>query len=302
MYKSLIHSKSISELHKNMGLDTPSNPLISIIDTKILSYGKDAVGNRFSSDLYCIAMKDSNCGIDYGRNHYDFQEGVLIFTAPNQIITLTKPQKLNEVEGWMLYFHPDLIRKHPLGKLIDKMTFFNYEVNEALHLSKNEQQTLNQILSLIFSEISERIDTYSQHVLASHIELILSYSIRFYERQFITRSNNNLDVISKVEQLLRDYMNNKIQYLENPPTIKYLSDHCCLSPNYLSDLLSKETGRSALDHINDAIIEKAKSILLTTDDSITGISYSLGFNYPHYFSRLFKQKTGISPTEYRQLN
>jgi len=302
MNRSIIHSKSISELHKNMGLDTPSNPLISIIDTKILSYGKDAVGNRFSSDLYCIAMKDSNCGIDYGRNHYDFQEGVLIFTAPNQIITLTKPQKLNEVEGWMLYFHPDLIRKHPLGKLINKMTFFNYEVNEALHLSKNEQQTLNQILSLIFSEISERIDTYSQHVLASHIELILSYSIRFYERQFITRSNNNLDVISKVEQLLRDYMNNKIQYLENPPTIKYLSDHCCLSPNYLSDLLSKETGRSALDHINDAIIEKAKSILLTTDDSITGISYSLGFNYPHYFSRLFKQKTGISPTEYRQLN
>ena len=206
MKKSIIHSKSISELHKNMGLDTPSNPLISIIDTKILSYGKDAVGNRFSSDLYCIAMKDSNCGIDYGRNHYDFQEGVLIFTAPNQIITLTKPQKLNEVEGWMLYFHPDLIRKHPLGKLIDKMTFFNYEVNEALHLSKNEQQTLNQILSLIFSEISERIDTYSQHVLASHIELILSYSIRFYERQFITRSNNNLDVISKVEQLLRDYI------------------------------------------------------------------------------------------------
>ena len=302
MNRSIIHSKSISELHKNMGLDTPSNPLISIIDTKILSYGKDAVGNRFSSDLYCIAMKDSNCGIDYGRNHYDFQEGVLIFTAPNQIITLTKPQKLNEVEGWMLYFHPDLIRKHPLGKLIDKMTFFNYEVNEALHLSKNEQQTLNQILSLIFSEISERIDTYSQHVLASHIELILSYSIRFYERQFITRSNNNLDVISKVEQLLRDYMNNKIQYLENPPTIKYLSDHCCLSPNYLSDLLSKETGRSALDHINDAIIEKAKSILLTTDDSISGVAYSLGFNYPHYFSRLFKQKTGKSPTEYRQLN
>ena len=302
MNRSIIHSKSISELHKNMGLDTPSNPLISIIDTKILSYGKDAVGNRFSSDLYCIAMKDSNCGIDYGRNHYDFQEGVLIFTAPNQIITLTKPQKLNEVEGWMLYFHPDLIRKHPLGKLINKMTFFNYEVNEALHLSKNEQQTLNQILSLIFSEISERIDTYSQHVLASHIELILSYSIRFYERQFITRSNNNLDVISKVEQLLRDYINNKIQYLENPPTIKYLSDHCCLSPNYLSDLLSKETGRSALDHINDAIIEKAKSILLSTDDSISGVAYSLGFNYPHYFSRLFKQKTGKSPTEYRQLN
>ena len=302
MNRSIIHSKSITELHKNMGLDAPSNPLISIIDTKILTYGKDAVGNRFSSDLYCIAMKDSNCGIDYGRNHYDFNQGVLIFTAPNQIITLTKPQKLNEVEGWMLYFHPDLIRKHPLGKLIDKLSFFNYEVHEALHLSKNEQQTLNQILSLISAEISERIDPYSQHVFASHIELILSYSNRFYDRQFITRSTSHLDVVSKVERLLRDYMNDMILYSENPPTIQYLSDYCNLSPNYLSDLLSKETGRSALDQINDAIIEKAKSILLTTDNSISGVAYSLGFNYPHYFSRLFKQKTGITPNEYRQLN
>lgn len=302
MNRSIIHSKSITELHKNMGLDAPSNPLISIIDTKILTYGKDAVGNRFSSDLYCIAMKDSNCGIDYGRNHYDFNQGVLIFTAPNQIITLTKPQKLNEVEGWMLYFHPDLIRKHPLGKLIDKLSFFNYEVHEALHLSKNEQQTLNQILSLISAEISERIDPYSQHVFASHIELILSYSNRFYDRQFITRSTSHLDVVSKVERLLRDYMNDMILYSESPPTIQYLSDHCNLSPNYLSDLLSKETGRSALDQINDAIIEKSKSILLTTDNSISGVAYSLGFNYPHYFSRLFKQKTGITPNEYRQLN
>jgi len=302
MNKSIIHSKSINDLHKNMGMDAPSNPHISIIDTKVLTYGKDSVGNRFSSDLYCIAMKDSNCGIDYGRNHYDFNEGVLIFTAPNQIITLTKPQKLNEVEGWMLYFHPDLIRKHPLGKTIDKLSFFYYEVHEALHLSKNEQQTLNQISSLISSEISERIDTHSQNVLASHIELMLSYSKRFYDRQFITRSTNNLDVISKVEQLLRDYMSDMILYSENPPTIKYLSDHCNLSPNYLSDLLSRETGRSALDHINDAIIEKSKSILLNTDDSISGVAYSLGFNYPHYFSRLFKQKTGITPNEYRQLN
>lgn len=302
MIKSIIHSKSITELHKNMGLDAPSNPLISIIDTKILTYGEDAVGNRFSSDLYCIAMKDSNCGIDYGRNHYDFNEGVLIFTAPNQIITITKPQKLNEVEGWMLYFHPDLIRKHPLGKLIHQLSFFNYEVHEALHLSKNEQQTLNQILSLISIEIGERIDTYSQHVLASHIELLLSYSKRFYERQFITRSTSHMDIISKVEQLLREYMNDVVLYSENPPTLKHLSEYCNLSPNYLSDLLSKETGRSALDHINDAIIEKAKSILLNTDDSISGVAYSLGFNYPHYFSRLFKQKTGITPKEYRHLN
>ncbi len=302
MSEQVIHSKSISEIHSVMGLGKPTHSLITIIDTQKLAYGDETVGRRFSSDLYCIALKDSSCGIDYGRNPYDFDDGVLIFTAPKQIITVKKPQELNQVKGWMLYFHPDLIRNTSLGSKIDAYHFFNYEVHEALHLSENEQNTLNQIVQLIQVEIKERIDNHSQQVLVSNIELLLNYSKRFYERQFNTRSAANMDAVSKVEALLKNY------YLENQlidkgqPTIQYLADHCHLSASYLSDLLAKETGRSAKDHINDFLVDKAKDLLLSSTDSISGIAYTLGFNYPHYFGRLFKQKTGKTPQEYRQLN
>lgn len=302
MNEPIIHSKSITEIRAVFGLDKPTHPLITILDTEKLAYGEGTVGKRFSSDLYCIALKDSNCGIDYGRNSYDFDDGVLIFTAPKQVITVKKPQALNEVKGWMLYFHPNLIRNTTLGSKIDSYNFFNYEVNEALHLSENEQSTLNQIVQLIQDEIKERIDNHSQQVLVSNIELLLNYSKRFYERQFNTRSASNIDIVSKVELLLKDY------YLENQliekgqPTIQYLADHCHLSASYLSDVLAKETGRSAKDHINDFLVEKAKHLLLSSTDSISGIAYTLGFNYPHYFGRLFKQKTGKTPQEYRRLN
>ena len=302
MSEQVIHSKSINDLLSGMGLEKPTHPLITIIDTKRLSYGEDTVGMRFSSDLYCIALKDSSCGIDYGRNHYDFDEGVLMFTAPEQIITVNKPQKLNQVKGWMLYFYPDLIRKTALGEKMDSYNFFNYEVYEALHLSQQEQNTLTQIVELIKSEIKERIDNHSQQVLVSNIELLLNYSVRFYERQFNTRSASNLDIVSKVEVLLKDYYKNNELIDKGPPTIHYLADKCNLSPSYLSDLLAKETGRSAKDHINDFLVEKAKNLLLSSTDSISGIAYTLGFNYPHYFGRLFKQKTGKTPQEYRQLN
>ena len=302
MSKKIIHSNSITEIRAVFGLDKPTHPLITILDTEKLAYGEETLGMKFSSDLYCIALKDSSCGIDYGRNHYDFDEGVLIFTAPAQVITITKPQKLNQVKGWMLYFHPDLIRKSPLGKKIDAYNFFNYEVHEALHLSEQEQNTLTQIVNLIQNEIKERIDNHSQQVLVSNIELLLNYCVRFYERQFNTRSASNLDIVSKVESLLKAYYQNN-QLIENgQPTIQYLAENCHLSPSYLSDLLAKETGRPAKDHINDFLIEKAKNLLLSSSDSVSGIAYTLGFNYPHYFGRLFKQKTGKTPQEYRQLN
>lgn len=302
MNHSIIHSNSITEIRAVFGLDKPTHPLITILDTEQLSYGEETVGKRFSSDLYCIALKDSSCGIDYGRNTYDFDDGVLIFTAPKQIITVKKPQELNQVKGWMLYFHPDLIRNTTLGSKIDTYNFFNYEVYEALHLSQNEQNTMNQIVQLIQDEIIERIDNHSQQVLVSNIELLLNYSKRFYERQFNTRSANNSDVVSKVEMLLKNY------YLQNQiiekgqPTIQYLAEYCHLSASYLSDLLAKETGRSAKDHINDFLINKAQDLLLGSMDSVSEIAYTLGFNYPHYFGRLFKQKTGKTPQEYRQLN
>lgn len=302
MNKKIIRSKSIDELLQGMGMGKPTHPLITIIDTAKLAYGEERVGMRFSSSLYCIALKDAGCGIDYGRNHYDFNEGVLIFTAPDQVITVTKPQILNEVRGWMLYFHPDLIRNTTLGSKIDTYTFFNYEVHEALHLSEQEQTTLTHIINLIQSEINERIDNHSRQVLVSNIELMLNYCARFYERQFNTRSAQNIDVVSKVESLLKNYCLNHELIETGQPTIQYLAEACHLSPSYLSDLLTKETGRSAKDHINDFLIEKAKHLLVSSTDSISGIAYALGFNYPHYFSRLFKQKTGKTPQEYRQWN
>jgi YesN/AraC family two-component response regulator len=252
--------------------------------------------------LYCIALKDSNCGIDYGRNSYDFDDGVLIFTAPKQVIKVKKTQEINQVKGWMLYFHPDLIRNTALGSKIDAYNFFNYEVHEALHLSENEQNTLNQIVQLIQDEIKERIDNHSQQVLVSNIELLLNYSKRFYQRQFNTRSANNIDIVSRVELLLKGYYSKNQLIEKGQPTIQYLADHCHLSASYLSDLLAKETGRSAKDHINDFLVDKAKHLLLSSTDSISGIAYTLGFNYPHYFGRLFKQKTGKTPQEYRQMN
>ncbi|MEM7549303.1 MAG: helix-turn-helix transcriptional regulator [Bacteroidota bacterium] len=302
MSNPIIHSKTIAEIRSVFGLDKPTHPLITILDTKKLAYGQETVGKRFSSDLYCVALKDSSCGIDYGRNSYDFDDGVLIFTAPCQVITVKKPQQLNEVEGWILYFHSDLIRNTSLGKKMDAYSFFNYEVHEALHLSEPEQDILNQIIQLIQYEIKERIDNHSQQVLVSNIELMLNHSVRFYERQFNTRSASNLDVVSKVETLLKKYYTENELIEKGQPTIHYLADNCHLSPSYLSDLLTKETGRSAKDHINDFLIDKAKHLLLSSNDSVSGIAYTLGFNYPHYFARLFKQKTGKTPQEYRQLN
>ena len=302
MGKNIIHIKSINQLLEGSGFGKATHPLIAIIDTANVVFGEEMQGLKISSDLYSIALKDASCGLDYGRKPYDFNEGVLFFSAPKQVFTVTKIQKINDVKGWMIYFHPDLIRNTKLASKIDDYTFFNYEVNEALHLSEKEQSVLNNLVNLIDNEIQERIDNHSQQVLVSNIELILSYSFRFYERQFNTRSAQNTDIVSKVESLLKDYYKTHKLIETGQPSIDYLASECHLSANYLSDLLSRETGRSAKEHINDFIIEKAKHLLLSSTDSISGIAYSLGFNYPHYFGRIFKKKTGKTPQEYRQLN
>lgn len=282
-----------------MGLEKPKHPLITIIDTAKLAFGEEILGVKISSELYCIALKDASCGIQYGRNDYDFDEGVLMFTAPKQVLTLTKTQELNEAQGWMLYFHPDLIRNTPLGMNMDKYSYFSYDVHEALHLSEQEQNTITNCIDLIQNEISERIDNHSQQVLASNLELLLNYCTRYYERQFNTRTATNRDILSTVESVLNEYYQSDKLVSLGPPSINYIANHCHLSTGYLSDVLKKETGRTAKDHINDFIVSKAKDLLLSSDDSIGGIAYTLGFNYPHYFSRLFKSKTGKTPKEYR---
>lgn len=302
MTEDIVRHKSVADLHKHMGLDKPAHPLISVIDMADVSCAESMVGFKFTSDLYCIAQKDAGCAVDYGRNHYDFGEGVLMFTAPGQVITLTRVHEKGEINGWLLYFHPDLIRNLNLGKTIDDYSFFGYEVHEALHLSEQEQDIITNCANMIQAEINERIDNHSQQVLVSNIELLLNYSKRYYERQFHTRAAQHSDVVSKIETLLRDYYKNNSLIEQGQPSIQYLADQSHLSASYLSDLLKKETGRTAKEHINDFLVDKAKNLLLSSTDSVSGIAYELGFNYPHYFSRLFKRQVGMTPLEYRQVN
>lgn len=302
MADEFIKLRSITELHEKLGFEKPKHPLISVIDVSRLKITSEMVNVKVSSSMYYIGMKSADCGIRYGRHHYDFGEGVLAFQGPDQVSYATSEKDFDKENGWMLFFHPDLIRTTPLGENIEDYSFFSYDVHEALHLSDKEKQTLNDCISKIREEYNERIDNHSQRVIVSSLELLLNYCSRFYERQFNTRTAQNKDIVSKVNTILKEYYQ-KGQLTEyGPPSLHYLADRVNLSHNYLSDLLKKETGRSAKDHINDFLIEKAKNLLLGTEESVSEIAYSLGFNYPHYFSRLFKSKTGLTPQKYRELH
>lgn len=302
MSEEILNIKSIAQFHELMNFPKPTHPLISIIDVSNMEIKEEWIGKKMTSDLYTIALKDKSCGLGYGRNHYDFDEGVLIFTAPNQVMSVEKAQRLNEIKGWMIYFHPDLIRNTTLGSTIDDYSFFSYDVHEALHLSDTEQDIITECVSMIKTEIKERIDNHSQRVIVSSLELLLNYSLRYYERQFNTRTSHNKDIVTKMESLMKTYYKSGNFTKLGVPSVSYFADQIALSSNYLSDLLKKETGYSAKDHINNFIVDKAKTLLLSSTDSISGIAYTLGFNYPHYFSRLFKNKTGLTPQKYRQVN
>ena len=302
MPEEIFKIKSLTQLHELLGYEKPKHPLISVIDVSKMHIQKEMLNMRMSANLYSISMKGSHCGIQYGRNYYDFEEGVLIFTAPHQVVAATKEIDNEAEAGWMLFFHPDIIRGSFLGENISNFHFFDYESHEALHLSDQEKTTLNNCIANIKNEYNERIDNHSQKVIVSSLELLLNYCSRFYERQFNTRTVQNKVIVTKIEGLLKSYYEKGILAESGTQSIKYIADQVNLSPNYLSDLLKKETGRSAKDHINDFIINKAKNILLSTNNSVSEIAYTLGFNYPHYFSRLFKTKTGLTPHEYRELN
>jgi YesN/AraC family two-component response regulator len=301
MKQKINNIKSISQLHEIFGFGKPTHPLIGIIDVSKWEIPEQFIGVKFTSELYTIGLKDKSCGLQYGRNTYDFNEGVLFFTAPDQVQSVSKAQQLNEIQGWMLFFHPDLIRNTALGRTIEDYKFFTYDVHEALHLSDAEQKTITDCKSMIQNEISERIDNHSQNVIASSLELLLNLSRRYYERQFNTRSAQNSDVVSQFHSLLNSYFKSGKFAETGTPSIEYFSDKIHLSGNYLSDLLKKETGYSIKDHVNNFIIEKAKTLLLNESETVSNIAYTLGFNYPHYFIRLFKSRTGLTPQEYRKL-
>lgn len=302
MSDKVFRIKSISELHDSMGLGKPKHPLITLIDAAKINVDEGKIGSKLIADYYMISLKDKSCGMEYGRNSFDFEEGVMVFSAPGQIYSPTRIIQPGEIEGWMLVFHPDLIRHTHLGEHIDDYSFFNYEVYEALHLSEDEEKVVHECVVNIQSEYEQRIDNHSQRVIIANLDLLLSYCLRFYERQFNTRTNQSKDIVSLFEKELKNYFRIN-QHLENGlPTIQYFAEKANLSQHYFSDLLKKETGRSAKDHINDFVIEKAKTLLLNSERAVSEIAYDLGFNYPHYFTRLFKAKTGQTPVEYRSLN
>lgn len=301
--KGNIHEiQSIAEMHQFMGYPKPKNPLISILDTAQLSIPKEAVGTKSFSDLYMISIKDKNCGVDYGRNSFDFDEGVMVFSAPGQVYTATSEIKQGDIKGWMLYFHPDLIRNTHLGGIIDEYSFFSYDVYEALHLSEEEEQTVLDCIANIKSEYEQRIDNHSQRVIVSNLELLLNYSTRFYERQFNTRTNQSKDIVALFERELKNYYIEQKALESGVPSIDQFAAKANLSQHYFSDLIKKETGRTPKDHINGYVVERAKNLLLGTEQTVSEIAYDLGFNYPHYFTRLFKSKTGLTPMEYRSMN
>ncbi len=302
MENKILHINSISELHKAFGFEKPKHPLITLIDTEKLDVPASQIGTKVIADLYMIALKDKDCGIEYGRNHYDFAEGVMVFSAPKQVSTVEKEMKPGDIKGWMLYFHPDLIRNTHLSEVMNEYSFFNYDVVEALHLSDDEEKLINETVKNIQSEFTQRIDNHTQRVINSNLELLLNLCLRFYERQFNTRAAQNKDVYSIFERSLKDYFLSEKQLEYSMPSVDYFADKVNLSSHYFSDVLKKETGRSAKDHINDYVIELAKNQLLGTNKSVSEIAYDLGFNYPHYFTRLFKNKTGYTPSEYKHLN
>ncbi len=297
----LIHLKSIADLSRLLN-ENDFHPLVAVLD---FSKTKDHIEEetRITTDFYSVMFKNyCKSALTYGRKTIDFNEGSLICMAPNQVITIdTEIEPRENPMGWGLFFHPDLIRNTSLNAKMKDYSFFSYEIAEALHLSEKEKQLLFECIVKIQTELKENIDDYSQTIIVSTIELLLNYCNRFYGRQFITRKATNRDILEKVEVLLKEYFSNKRDSF-GLPTVKYLADAVNLSPGYLGDLLKKETGLNAQEHIHHFIIEAAKNILLYSNQSISEIAFQLGFEYPQYFSRLFKQKTGTTPLEYRNLN
>lgn len=294
---------SISDVHQLLGLDKPKHPLITVYyhTPEIIARTTNA---SFIGNLYYIAMKNGIRGaFQYGRNTYDFEEGTMMFLAPHQVYsTPEKVENDGETKGWAILFHPDLIRKNNLGNSIHEYTFFNYEINEALHLSDKELKLINELVVKIEDEINQNIDKHSQELININLESLLKYSKRFYERQFYTRTSWNKDYIVRFEKYLNEYFSSN-QLIENGlPNIKQCGQALNMSGHYLSDLLKAETGKSAKEHIHLHLVEKAKSLLLNTSHSVSEIAYELGFDYPQNFSKLFKSKTGLSPTDYRNLN
>jgi len=289
---------SISQLVRMLGVPAPLHPLIALVDYNNVSIDRFPKGQKVSLDFYKISFKPTFTGhIKYGQGYYDFEEGGLAFLKPKQIVF--PPEEIESYEGIALYFHPDFIRNYPSGKTINQYGFFSYDVSEALFLSAKEKEIIANLFATIANELENNIDGFSQDVLVSQIELLLNYSNRFYNRQFITRKAVNHDIITSLDRLLNNYFDEENSLKNGLPSVKYISTELKLSQRYLSDMLSSLTGLNTQQYIQNAIIEKAKEKLSTTNLSVSEIAFGLGFEHSQSFSKLFKTKTNVSPLEFR---
>lgn len=288
---------SLSDFHRAFGLSKPSHPLISFINIEEIPIPTAESFDFFILNFYKIAYKTTLCGqARYGQNYYDFGEGGLIFTAPNQVFESPK----SSASGYIFFIHPDFLLTYPLAKKMKQYGFFSYAANEALHLSAEEKATMMAIFKIIDDELKSRIDDFSHDVVISQIELLLNYSNRFYNRQFITHKAVYNNLLLQLEDILETYFNGPKPLNDGLPTVHYLADQVNVSPSYLSDMLRSLTGQNAQQHIHNKLIEKAKQELSTTRQSVSEIAFVLGFGHPQSFSKFFKAKTKLTPLEFRQ--
>lgn len=276
------------------------HPLVSIVD---LSKASPRQGSRMYFGLYTIFLKDVKCGdMVYGRHTYDYQEGTLVFLAPGQMAGTNSNGETYQPKGYALVFHPDLIHGTSLGKHMQEYSFFGYQSNEALHVSERERKIVLDCFSKIQYELEHAIDKHSKRLIISNLETLLNYCIRFYDRQFITRENVNKGMLEKFEDLLNGYFNTDKPHTIGLPSVAYCAEELHLSAGYFGDLVKKETGKTAQEYIQSKVIDVAKERIFDMNKSVSEIAYELGFKYPQHFTRLFKQRVGQSPNEYRMLN
>jgi len=291
--------KSIAEFHKMKGLPSPLHPHISLFDYGSFACAKEINHKNFVFDFYHISIKRSiDATFKYGQSHYDFDDGVMFFIAPNQVFGIEKMDEIATTQsGWVLMVHPDFLWNTALAKNISHYEFFDYAVNEALFLSDKEEATLHAIVKNIEQEYNANLDKFSQNIIISQLETLLNYSERFYQRQFLTRKVNNYQILDNVEKTIDDYFNN--ENTSGLPTVQYIAQSLNISPMYLSSLLKSLTGLTTQQHIHEKLIEKAKVKLSTTELTVSEIAFQLGFEHSQSFSKLFKNKTNISPIEFR---
>ncbi len=288
--------KKYSDTFKNKTL----HPLINLVD---LNLSDPIPRTRFRLEFYAIVIKETNCGdLRYGNQYYDYSDGTVVFLGPGQVISNEPEGEMHQPYGKALIFHPDLLKGTSLGKHIQEYSFFSYQSFEALHLSDKEKETLKICFDNISAEINQNIDIHSKKLIVANLELLLKYCTRFYDRQFITREHVNHGIIEQFEQKLNAYFLGEHLKTDGIPSVAFFAEQLHLSANYFGDLIKKETGKTALEYIQIKLIDTAKERIFDTTKSISEISYELGFKYPQHFTRLFKQKVGLSPLEYRGLN